>query len=562
MILQTSQLFKIRTGTLSMRILYILPLLIIGIAKTTAQEAEKPNIIFIMADDLTRWDTEPYGSKDAITPTMNQLAAEGIKLNRCYQASPMCSPTRHNLLTGVYPVRSGAYPNHTFAKPGTKSIVQYLRPLGYRVALSGKRHIHPDDIFDFEYLDKNRNDPEPEVVKKFIGESVEKNQPFCLFLNFHSPHTPHTEGNPALFDENNITLPPYIADTQETRKAFVKYLAEVNYLDGQIKEILEVLDQSGLKEDTIVIFSTEQGNSFPFAKWTLYNAGIGSGIIARWPGKIKPGSESDALVEFSDFVPTFIDLAGGETPEGLDGSSILPVLMGEKNTHKEYTYSLQTTRTIIAGSEYFPIRSVSDGEYRLILNLSPEMDFQNVVTKRNHYFIAWENNNDPRTRELYKSYLKRPALELYNDIDDPYNLKNLANNPAYKEKIQNLKEKLDEWMVYCGDTGIGTELEADEHSIKHNQNILPVSKIMEILPKMNSGNFEVDKDGYYSFYSKQNGQFKVDGKVLKLGKNKEKTYSNYAIVHLSKGPHNLSVNKDLKLSWSGPDMKKAKFELN
>ena len=132
-------------------ILFLSSFLIFNSAR--AQEAQKPNILYIMADDLTKWDTAPFGSKDAITPTMTELAASGMILNNVYQASPMCSPTRHNLLTGMYPVRTGAYPNHTFVKPGTKSVVQYLKPLGYRVALSGKRHILPKTIFDFEYLD-------------------------------------------------------------------------------------------------------------------------------------------------------------------------------------------------------------------------------------------------------------------------------------------------------------------------------------------------------------------------------------------------------------------------
>jgi uncharacterized sulfatase len=542
-----------------MRTFYLLSLIFFGILSVAAQESEKTNIVFIMADDLTRWDIQPYGSKDAITPTMTQLAEEGIKLNRSYQASPMCSPTRHNLLTGLYPVRSGAYPNHTFVKPGTKSIVQYLKPLGYRVAFSGKRHISPEEIFDFEYLDKNRDDPEPEIITNFFKDVSKKNDPFCLFINFHSPHSPHTMGDRSLFDENKITLPPYLADTPETRKAFVNYLAEINYLDGQLKQILDVLDNSGFKDNTLVIFCTEQGNSLPFAKWTLYNAGVGSGIIARWPGKIKRGTQSDALVEFSDFVPTFIDIAGGKEPVGLDGSSILPVLLGDKQSHKEYTFSLQTTRTILSGAEYYPIRSVSNGEYRLILNLSPEMKFQNVVTERDPYFHLWENNSDASIRALHQSYIKRSPIELYNDAKDPYNMKNLAEDLEYKAIVQHLKTKLDEWMIYCGDTGIGTELEADEHSARQNQIILPVSKIMKLLPKKELGNFEVEKSGYYSFYSPKNGQLNIDGNPLQFGKVEGKKFSEYIVVHLEKGKHNISNFEDLELSWSGPNLKKNKF---
>ncbi len=105
----------------------------------------KPNIVYIMADDLTHYDLGCYGGQ-AHTPNMNKLAKQGVRMTRCFQAAPMCSPTRHNIYTGLYPVKSGAYPNHTFAKPGTKSIVHYLKPLGYRVALSVETKIHSNKL--------------------------------------------------------------------------------------------------------------------------------------------------------------------------------------------------------------------------------------------------------------------------------------------------------------------------------------------------------------------------------------------------------------------------------
>ncbi len=127
-------------------------LLLLKDVTSLSQNIDRPNIVFILADDATNWDFGSYGSEDAITPNIDKLAEEGLKFNRCYQAAPMCSPTRHNIYTGLYPLNSGAYPNHTFAQEGTKSIVHYLEPLGYRVAFTGKRHIAPVDVFPFEYL--------------------------------------------------------------------------------------------------------------------------------------------------------------------------------------------------------------------------------------------------------------------------------------------------------------------------------------------------------------------------------------------------------------------------
>lgn len=458
---------------------------------------QKPNVVFILADDLTKWDVGCYGSQDSKTPAIDQLAADGMKFSRCYQAAPMCSPTRHNLLTGVYPVRTGAYPNHTYAKKGTKSIVHYLQPLGYRVAYSGKRHILPQQVFPFEYLDgdvKKELDPDFDKVEKFLDQVSEKEENFCLFLNSTAPHAPWTEGDQSLFNKDKITLPPYLADIDDTRTNFRNYLAEINYLDGQVKQMLDLLEKYNLTKNTVVIFSTEQGNSMPFAKWTCYNAGVSSGLIVKWPEIVEPGTETDALVEFSDIVPTIIDMAGGEEVAGLDGSSLLPVLFQQRKAHKDYTYSLQTTRGIYSGSQYYPIRSVFNGEYRLIINLTPAIKFSNTVTERNKYFQRWRTSDNPEHRQLAERYEYRPAVELYNDLKDPYNLNNLAEDQNYQETLQELRVKLEEWMRYCGDEGIKTELLAQEHN-RNTRTPDPVMMYLNFHPSLEKGNFKVEKTG-------------------------------------------------------------------
>lgn len=529
-----------------------------------AQEKEKPNILFILADDLTRWDVGCYGSIDSKTPTIDSLAASGMKFNKCYQAAPMCSPTRHNLLTGMYPVRTGAYPNHTYAKEGTQSVVQYLKPLGYRVALSGKRHILPENVFPFEYIDgnsKTTTDPDLDKIDLFLEDvSVTKNK-FCLFVNFKSPHSPWTEGNPDQFDIDKITLPPYIADTPETRNQFRNYLAEINYLDGQIRQTLNLIKKHGFGKNTLVMFATEQGNSFPFAKWTLYNAGVGSGLIVNWPGHIKPGIESNALVEYSDILPTMIDAAGGEPVKKLDGSTLMPVLLKNKKKHKEYTYSLQTTRTIFNGAEYYPIRSISDGKYRLILNLTPNAVFRNTVTEKNKFFQEWKNSDNKTHLALAKRYQYRPGVELYDDEQDPYNMNNLAEDSHYKEKIRELRQKLWEWMSYCGDQGIQTELEANLHTNHRVNTKETVSMNLDFLPAKKEGNFKVDEDGYYFFYSKATISIDVDGNSISLGKTKNNEFANYGVFALKKGKHTINFDSDKHLDWSGPEMLRREFKL-
>ncbi len=432
------------------------------------QTHNQPNIVFILADDCSYWDIGAYGSKDAITPNIDQLAKDGMKFTKCYQSAPMCSPTRHNLYTGLYPVKTGAYPNHTMVQEGTQSVVQYLQPLGYRVALAGKRHIQPESIFSFEYLTKgNEVDAYPKI-DAFVKDAKSKEQPFCLFFCSKEPHTPWDKGDAGLFPPDKLALPPFYVDTEETRENFSRYLAEINYLDWQVGQILDIIEKNGIKENTLVIFASEQGNSFPFAKWTCYDVGVRSAFIARWPGKIKPNSVTNALIEYTDVLPTFIEVAGGTPSEILDGKSFLNVLKGDENIHKEFAYSLQTTRGINNGSEHYGIRSVVSDRYRYILNLTPEVPFKNNITEKETWWNGWKEaaETDEFAASIVKKYQYRPATELYDVVADPYNQNNLAGDPQYKETVEKLHAKLLSWMQSCGDKGQETEMEALHHMPK------------------------------------------------------------------------------------------------
>ncbi|MEM7147783.1 MAG: sulfatase [Verrucomicrobiota bacterium] len=424
---------------------------------------DKPNFIFINADDLTYRDLSVYGGQ-AHTPNFERMAREGMKFTRCFQAAPMCSPTRHNIYTGLYPVKSGAYPNHTFAKEGTKSVVHYLGDMGYRVALSGKTHISPQEVFPFEYTVAEKN-PDMEAIDQLMAESKESGTPFCLFACSNEPHTPWNKGDSTRYPPEEVELPSYYVDTPETREGFSRYLAEITYYDGQVGEILDLLDKHGLAENTLVLLTSEQGNSLPFAKWTLYDSGLQTALLGRWPGKIAPGTTTDAMVEYVDVVPTLVEAAGGEPDVNLDGESFLPVLLGEKDDHKEYVYGIMTTRGIINGSETFGIRSVRSGQYKLIVNLTPEIEFTNACTKSDEFqsWVAKAEAGDKDAAEKVKRYSWRPAVELYDVQKDPLERENLAKNPEYAGEVKKLRAKLDAWMASQGDEGQATEAAAHLH---------------------------------------------------------------------------------------------------
>lgn len=441
-------------------------------------QPKKTNIVFFLADDCTNWDIGCYGSKDSKTPNIDKLASEGIQFNRCYQAAPMSSPTRHNIYTGMYPVKTGAYPNHTQAYSQTKSIVHYLKPMGYRVAFSGKKDILPESVFPFEYLAGGV--PDFKVIDKFFGEVKESGIPFALMINSHQPHDPWDKGDPSLFDPNKITLPPNMIDTKETRLAYCKYLAEINYLDSEFGKALELIEKYGFTENTLVVFASEQGNLFPFNKWSLYEAGVKSALIARLPKEIKPGIQSESIVQYSDLLPTFIDIAGGKVPKVLDGKSLMPLFNNPSRKINTYSYSIHTTRGIARGSEFYGIRAIVDKQYRYIWNLTPEAEFKNGVNNQKadknsrweiNWYPTWEEKakTDAFAKNIIEKNKKRPGEELYDVINDKWCTNNLAENPKYKKVKDQLRKEILKWMAECGDKGQVTELKAFEHQPGKNK---------------------------------------------------------------------------------------------
>ncbi len=423
-----------------------------------------PNFIIIMADDCTFRDLQVYGGQ-ARTPNLVKLTKEGMKFNRCFQSTAMCAPTRQSLLTGLYPVKTGAYANHSSSHAWVKSVVHHLQPANYRTALSGKRHIGPKAVYPFVYSE-SKDDPDMNFISQFIANSKKANQPFCLFAMCSSPHVPWTYGDSSKYPPKNIHLPPYLIDTQDTRRAFAKYLAEISYFDQQLGQILQLIDQHQVQENTVVIVLSEHGSLFPFEKWTCYDAGLRSALIVRYPGVVEAGTETDAMVEYVDIVPTMLDLAQTSSVAELNGKSFKEVLLRKKQEHKEYVFGIQTTRGINNATQAYGIRSVRNDSLKYIVNLFPENRFENALTMNPEQwsplrttYLGWiqswreEAARDKMAYMLWERYQKRPAVELYHVKNDPHEMVNLAYDANYRNVMSLLDEALTDWMGSQGDEG-------------------------------------------------------------------------------------------------------------
>ncbi len=419
----------------------------------------QPNVLIVIGDDMTWSDVSALGHKDVKTPTLDRLASEGMRLSHMFTPAPMCAPTRMALYTGLYPVRNGAHPNHSRVHAGTESLAHRLGALGYRVGITGKRHFAPAECFPFETIGK-RGSLAIRQLRKFIADSGDK--PWCMIVASREPHTPWNKGDASAYPPAELTIPPWLADTPATRQALSRYYAEVTFLDQQLARCLRALDRSGKAEDTLVLFLSEQGAGLPHAKWTLYDHGIRATAIARWPGKVKPGTTSRALISYVDVLPTLIEIAGGKPPRRLDGRSFLGVLTGESTRHHDAVFAIQTSRGISNGPRAYGIRAVRTDRYKLIHNLHHTARFRNNLTEKPGVHSSWRAvaGSDPRAARLAAAYVKRPEFELYDTTQDPHELTNLAARPEHAERLTLLRNRLQAWMRQQGDLGHATEMDA------------------------------------------------------------------------------------------------------
>lgn len=443
-----------------------------------AQQKELPNILLFHADDMTWRDCEPYGNTDVITPNISRLAKEGMCFDNMHTSMAMCSPTRQSLYTGLHPVRSGAYANHSMVHFGVKSVCHYFGDLGYRVALVGKTHHNPVESFPFEFLGGRHHDNGNGIdihidrIKPLISQ---EENPFFIVVSSNQPHTPWNRGPVDLYDEKSFTIPEYMVDSERTRHDLKRYYAEISYTDSLLGVCMDYLEEAGKLKNTIVIFTSEQGSAFPMAKWTCYDLGLKTAFIVKWPGKVKPGSRNTALTQYSDVVPTLLEAAGilpdkintgiedNNGNQGFDGSSFLDVLLSNKAEHHEYVFGLHTTRGIYSGSECYPVRSVRSKQYKYILNLNSSSSFLNtVIANSNGIYQHWLEitKDDSEMRNYVMRYTLRPKEELYDVENDPYELINLAEKPEYASVKSSLIKELSQWMKVQGDEGIATEMNA------------------------------------------------------------------------------------------------------
>jgi arylsulfatase A-like enzyme len=423
--------------------------LFIGIAQSTAQE--KPNIVIYIADDQSCSDVSVYGAKGLQTPTADKLAQAGVIFTNAFVASPACSPSRAALLTGLMPARNGAEANHTYPKPGTLVLTRKLQESGYKVIGFGKvAHDKMNSECGFDFYSQPRINLYKNVSEYFRNNKT--NEPVCLMVGDRRPHVPWT--TKVIYDPSKLKLPSWFIDTKETRELWAQYYSDITGFDMEMGKVYE-LAREKFGDNFIFVYSADNGRQWPFGKWNLYESGIKVPLIMVWPGHIKPGTRTDALVSWTDILPTLLEIAGCNTPEGLDGKSFRKVLYEKSSKHREYIF---TTHSGDGKMNVYPIRSVRDRQYKYIRNLRPDTYHSNhsdILRKPNasSYWDSWDETaqSSPLAAAIIQKYFVRPAEEFYDLLSDPDEQNNLIGYKANQRQIKKMRQLLDNWIKEQGD---------------------------------------------------------------------------------------------------------------
>lgn len=448
----------IETAPLNHRVLVqcILVVLLFTFTSCNKQEAQ-PNILLIVAEDISI-DLGCYGRNDLKTPTLDTLAAQGIKYTNAFTTSPVCSPSRSAIMTGMYQNSIGSH-NHRSEtgalKNGVRPFTYFLKDAGYYTC-----NVVNDDYgtgkTDFNFIADNLFDGDD-------WKQREKGQPFFAQISIYTTHRDdhwygiENEVNKPVNPEK-VTVPSYYPDHPVARLDWARYLNSIQFMDAQVAKLLQRLRDEKLAENTVVIFIGDHGRCHIRGKQWLYDSGIQIPFIIRWPNKFDKGEVNTDLISAIDITATILDIADAEIPDYMEGKSIIA------DNYKART-EIFAARDRCDGV-VDKIRCVRTDSFKYIKNYMPERPYTQFGHYKEffypmiHLIRVLDKRGELTEAQSMLLAETKPQEELYDIINDPEEMTNLAELPEYSELLKNFRTKLQSWETETGDDTI--QLESDE----------------------------------------------------------------------------------------------------
>ncbi|EMI22881.1 heparan N-sulfatase [Rhodopirellula maiorica SM1] len=439
-----------------------------------AENTERPNLVLIIADDMNWDDCGAYGHPAIRTPHIDQLANEGLRFEHAYLTTNSCSPSRSSILTGKYPHNTGAEQLHWPLPPESKTMAAELKQSGYYTAAAGKWHLgdavrdHFDRIYEAStagfVLPSGKDGEPPKMIaaqpsgcedwERAIDDRP-RDKPFFLWLAALDPHREYSVGalDPP-HHHDDVIVPPHLPDTRDVREDLRLYYDEIGRLDTYVGKVMKKLDEQNVAKNTVILFISDNGRPFPRDKTTLYDGGIRTPWIVRWPDEIRGGVTTKSLVSAIDIAPTFLELANVSKDRKdamqLEGNSFAPVLRDPMTESRQYAFAEDHWHDYEDHA-----RCVVDQHFKLIRN--DYVDLPPTPSADAGRGLSWQamlrlHNEGKLTKEQQTCFVSpRPQWELYDLMRDPGELSNRIDDPAYQSVRKRLTQALATWSEETSD---------------------------------------------------------------------------------------------------------------
>lgn len=439
----------------------------------TGKAADRPNILLAISDDQSWVHAGAYGCPGLQTPAFDRVARQGILFNSAFSAAPMCTVSRACLLTGRNHWQNREAGNHWSVFPRDLAVYPYLlQEAGYVIGYTGKGWSPgewkptgwPTNPAGPMFNDKKCKPPTTGIknvdyaanFRHFLGQK-DASKPFCFWYSASEPHGPWEKGSGVRFRKklDEIVLPPFMDDTPESRGRLADIFVEIEWFDKHLDEMLDLLEERGELDNTLIVVTGDNGTSVAHAKGNLYEYGVHVPMAAMWPRTIAPGRIVDDLVSFIDLAPTFLEAAGLAPHASMAGRSLMSIF-----TSKQSGQIDSTRQCVFLGQERgshvrydnlgYPMRAIRTGQYLYIMNLKPDRwpigDPAYVLRGKQD-----ASKSEIRIEDLPLDARKRPPEQLFDISRDPACLKNLAQDAAFTKVRDDLRDRLTETLTRQGD---------------------------------------------------------------------------------------------------------------